>query len=381
MDSITHGLLGAVVAQTGLRQRIGRDATWVAAVAGYSPDLDMFVPWVMSLGGGHVDGFARMTIHRGLSHSLLMVPLIAALFAVPWWVIRRRLARRSKQRQTRPVEIPDGPAPRRPGGPSFGLLYACCFASVLAHPLLDWCTSYGTQLFAPISNTRFALHSMPIVDIIYTPTLILTLLVCYAARKVLRGRSGKWTLIVGWVGLLLSTGYLATGLLLHDAAVAKALRGVQREKVIRADAYPTVGTIFLWRAVIRTEDRWIVKRIHHFADEKNPPRTKTVAATQTTPWIERAKRTPQYERYNWFALGQIRSEQTDYGDRHVIRFHDMRYSWSSDGTESLWPLEVTFSKDGALRSAQRKGHGPPRKEFWRRLGPLGAAAWRDIWNP
>ncbi|MCK4275117.1 MAG: hypothetical protein KAX78_01280, partial [Phycisphaerae bacterium] len=85
--------------------------------------------------------------------------------------------------------------------------------------------------------------------------------------------------------------------------------------------------------------------------------------------------------YNWFALGQIRSEQTDYGDRHVIRFHDMRYSWSSDGTESLWPLEVTFSKDGALRSAQRKGHGPPRKEFWRRLGPLGAAAWRDIWNP
>ena len=43
MDTITQGLLGAVTAQLGFRQRIGRETTWVAAAAGIMPDLDILI--------------------------------------------------------------------------------------------------------------------------------------------------------------------------------------------------------------------------------------------------------------------------------------------------------------------------------------------------
>jgi len=156
MDSLTRGLLGGVVAQTGFRQRIGRDATWVAALAAYSADLDILIPSVMTPAGAYVDGFADLVVHRGLSHSLLGVPVLAALFAVPWWWIRRYRALRDE-------EHADGRAA------PFWLLYACCFAAAPTHPLLDWCTSYGTQLFAPFTRTRYAADCVGIIDMIYTP--------------------------------------------------------------------------------------------------------------------------------------------------------------------------------------------------------------------
>ena len=30
--------------------------------------------------------------------------------------------------------------------------------------MLDWCTTFGTQLLAPVSRARFALDAIPIVD-------------------------------------------------------------------------------------------------------------------------------------------------------------------------------------------------------------------------
>ena len=45
-------------------------------------------------------------------------------------------------------------------------------ASMLSHPLLDWFTTYGTQLLAPFSRHRFAIDGVGIVDPFYSLTLI-----------------------------------------------------------------------------------------------------------------------------------------------------------------------------------------------------------------
>src|SRR4029453_17534356 len=62
-DNLTHGLAGALLAQTGFQQRYGPAAT-VALVAGAElPDAD----FLFAL-GGPVLSFVH---HRGMTHSLL----------------------------------------------------------------------------------------------------------------------------------------------------------------------------------------------------------------------------------------------------------------------------------------------------------------------
>jgi inner membrane protein len=366
MDTITQGLLGAATAQLGFRQRIGRDATWVAAAAGVLPDLDIFIAPLLSLTGHELDSFASLRYHRGLSHSLLFAPVLSLPVAALWWRLRRRSAGRGAQGDS---------ASQRP--PPFRLLYLCVLVAVFTHPLLDWCTSYGTRLLDPLTNARYAIDAAPIVDLIYTPLLIATLLACWVARKIGRGRAPRATLVIGWLGFLASVGYLAAGRVLHDRAAAKAAGLVGRERVVRADAYPATGSIFLWRAVVETDDAWHAVRVHHFSGAP-PERWRRTRAAKAPPneWIERARELPEYEIYDWFAAGRLRAAYRRVDGVHVVEFHDMRYSLGTDGVESLWPLVVEFDAAGRAVFVGRRT-GPRRGDFRKFAGDM----WRDLWNP
>jgi len=376
MDTITQGLLGAVTAQLGFRQRIGRGATWAAAAAAVLPDLDIFVVPVLELTGIETDAMARHRYHRGLSHSLLMVPVLAAGVAVAWWALRRRgLAR--------VVAGPDGrldaraAAGRAVGGqrspPGFGWLYACCLVAVLTHPLLDWCTSYGTQMLAPITDRRFAADVVPIIDIFYTPLLVLTLLLCWVVRKV-KTDPRRATLIVGWTGFLLSVGYLTAGRVMHDLAVARARELVAPgRRIVRADAYPSIGTIFLWRGVVETEDAWLAARIRPIGGR--PPRHNRARKVDNA-WVRRAAGLPAAGAFRWFAMGRTRPTYEKLDGRHVVEFHDMRYGLAAEDVESLWSLRVIFDADGSVREVART-----RRHRRRELGGLIKRVWKDMWAP
>lgn len=97
MDPITQGLLGATTAQLGFRQKLGRSAGWVAAATAMAADLDIFLPTVLSWMGVDVDDQMRVSLHRGLSHSLLAVPLLALPVAWVWWrIVRRGFLKRTR---------------------------------------------------------------------------------------------------------------------------------------------------------------------------------------------------------------------------------------------------------------------------------------------
>ena len=374
MDTITQGLLGAVTAQLGFRQRIGREATWVATIAAVVPDLDIFIMPLLSLAGVETGSFTRARIHRGLSHSLLMTPLIALAITGLWWWLRKSRDRKGAG-NAKPQDPPPPSAPA-PGAPSFRLLYACVFLAVLSHPLLDWCTSYGTQLLAPISGRRLALDAAPIIDFIYTPILIVTLAACFLVRKLTRGGGRRATLVIGWAGMLLSVGYLAAGRGLHDWAAAKARKLAGDERVLRADAYPWMGTIFLWRAVVETEDRWLVSRLHFFGNPGSDNAKFGSAAKVDNDWVRRARREADAETFDWFAMGRVRADYARRDGMHVVEFHDMRYGRRPESTEGMWVLRVTFDESGRLLGVERAQHFHGRD-----MRQYAAETWAEIWNP
>ena len=69
MDSITQAVLGASIQGALLGRWQGRRALLYGAMLGTLPDLDVIIDYG--------DAVADMTYHRGFSHSLLVLSLLA----------------------------------------------------------------------------------------------------------------------------------------------------------------------------------------------------------------------------------------------------------------------------------------------------------------
>ena len=75
---------------------------------------------------------------------------------------------------------------------------------IATHPLLDCFTTYGTQVFQPFDDLRVSWNTISVVDPAYTLPFLILLLV---ASRV--SRHSVWRRRLTWVGLGLSTAYLA----------------------------------------------------------------------------------------------------------------------------------------------------------------------------
>jgi len=207
MDTITHALSGALLARLIAARpllhathalpavqptapvgrfsapwdgRADAPALWqlvlVGAVAGAFPDID-----AVAQAFGDV---AYLRQHRGVTHSVLMMPLWGLLVA---WVMALCFAR------TRGVA----------GG--WKSLYAVATAAIGIHIAGDWITQFGTMLLQPFSDARFGLGAMFIIDLTFTGILIAGLVLA-AWRVHARwpaalglGLAGAWV-GVAWVG-------------------------------------------------------------------------------------------------------------------------------------------------------------------------------------
>lgn len=364
MDTITHGLLGGVVAQLGFRERIGRDATWAAVAAAVVPDLDIFIAPIVNLTGAETDGFAAVSSHRGVTHSFLVIPLIALAAAGLWWWFRRKAGANGRS-------VP------------FWLLYLGVLLPMCTHPLLDAMTSYGTQLLAPLTNHRFAIDAVPIVDIIYTPILILTLLGCYLARK-RRPDGPRAGLRIGWIGFAISVAYLAAGVGFNQLVISR-MRHVAGETCSTRGgspgpaeyrAYPQLGTIFVWRGTRHCPDSWTTYRLNIlYGADPATGESNTVQVVEDD-WIRRARQLPPVRTFEWFALGQTRATSRREDGRHVVEFMDMRYGLSPASPVSIWSLRAVF--DPALQSWEVEMVHPHRRAG---LGTLARRSVRDIVRP
>ena len=137
MDNLCHTLVGAALAEAGLKRRTRLGAATLMIGANF-PDIDVIA---VPLG-------ASLTFRRGWTHGVLaLVVLPFVLAGIMMWWDRRRAARQPQLPRAVPRELV--------------LLSAI---SILTHPALDYLNTYGMRWLMPFSGRWFYGDSLFIVD-------------------------------------------------------------------------------------------------------------------------------------------------------------------------------------------------------------------------
>ena len=177
MDPITHGIAGALLGKSYFAERKGPVAIFAATLGAVFPDIDI-VAEIASR-----DPLAIVKYHRGITHSFVGLPFFAALLA---W-LTRWLARR------RGIETP-----------SWATLTLIYGVGIASHILLDGMTSFGTRMWAPVSQQRVSWDLLFIIDFSFTAIILLPQIAAWIYRE--RARSRMRAL---WMWVLFTLGAVA----------------------------------------------------------------------------------------------------------------------------------------------------------------------------
>ncbi|MCH7224559.1 metal-dependent hydrolase [Haloferula sp. A504] len=227
MDLITQAALGATVGAAVLGPKLGRPAIGWGAMLGLVPDLDgLLMPFI--------DTAWDLWIHRGFSHSMLLVIVASVGLAKP-------LSKRWKRQKV---------TPQRAGW--------FVFLVLATHVLIDCFTVYGTQVLWPFSSRPVAFNNLFIIDPLFT----LPLLVAIVGGLRIDGK--RWKKGVGLrmtaVCLAVSSAYVGLSYWAKHAASTAVAEDLERRGIDwqRRMESPAPFSILLWRAVIeRDEEFWV----------------------------------------------------------------------------------------------------------------------------
>jgi inner membrane protein len=152
MDTLTHALSGALLARATAPKEAAPRALPRRVAAGFfacaAPDLDFVI--------GFVGPVEYLLSHRGVTHSLVLLPAWALLLS---WILAKILRE-----------------PDRDGKAGWRALYGVTALVLFAHIVGDLITSFGTVIFAPLSDWRAALGTTFIIDLWFSGIILLGLI-------------------------------------------------------------------------------------------------------------------------------------------------------------------------------------------------------------
>ncbi|MBI3028128.1 MAG: metal-dependent hydrolase [Candidatus Rokubacteria bacterium] len=285
MDPITHGLTGAVLAQAGLRQRYGYQATLATTAGALIPDIDVL--W--SPAGSVV----ALETHRGITHSF-----VGGLgLALALGLIVRLLGPEKRWRLLSGLAL---------------------LGIVVGHLFLDLITSYGIQLFLPFSRSRPALDLVFIID----PFLTLPLLGALVAGYAWRSRSA----LIGRVAVGIMAGYLGLMAVNHLAAVSTLDRIARSQGIVprRVEALPEPFTPFRWRGFVEDGDTYWQGIV---ALGRAQGRLTPIPKGPRNGPVARAEEVEAVKTFLWFARFPVVIVREE-GARQVVEYQDLRFAHS-----------------------------------------------------
>jgi inner membrane protein len=178
--------------------------------------------------------------HRGLTHSLLMLPAWALALS---WLLAFLL--------------------REPGG--WRALYGVCALGIGAHIAGDVITSYGTMVLAPLSDWRAGIGTTFIIDLWFSGIIVIGLILSAFQYRSRMPATMALALLAGYVGFQ----YLQRQHALEFAAHYAEAHGLANA---RLDAQPRPPTPFNWTVFVSDAERHYFAHINLVRSEPRPYR-------------------------------------------------------------------------------------------------------------
>ncbi|WP_426749153.1 metal-dependent hydrolase [Myxococcus sp. Y35] len=366
MDNLAHSLVGAWMAEAGLK-RTTPLATATLVIGANLPDVDGLV----SFAGSDASLYWR----RGWTHGVLALglwPFVLTGLMLLW----DRYVRRRKHPDLPPARV--------------GPLLLLSTLSVLSHPALDWLNTYGVRLLMPFDGTWFYGDALFIIDpwvwllagaavimadartrksaagwcVLGAATTALVMIPAFVPwpAKVLWGvgvgailwlrlrgthvLSAQRVATVCGVGLLLYLGAIFAG---SQVAAPRAMEWLRSQglPVERTIAGPLPANPFVRDIIALGPDRYHFVRADFLADGERRFRISDPSVPRTPqpgPIVEAALSAPEIRGLaNWLRLPTYQVEERPDGWRVTIR--DVRYSRMRSGGLGTAVVEL----DAALR--------------------------------
>ncbi len=339
MDSMTHILTGGMISMAIDDKKVGNWGTIAGLTVGFFPDTDFVF--------GLFNRKFYLEYHRDFTHSLILIPFYALLLS---WVFVK-LSKR----------------------PYFWSYYKICLPVLVSHVLLDLFTSYGTRIFSPFFEHRYAWDLVFVIDLIFSAIIFFPLVVSFfwkrSSRLICRG---------SLIGL---TVYVLFCWMQHGRAfeLAKTFARHLDEEVVKTASLPQPLSPFRWANYIETKDKVYQgfidflreeppesiphsgSALEHLNNLYYPPEKSQYrpwARLQNSPWVEKALATEGVRFYYWFArFPVVRSVNSNDG-RHRVEFMDL--SFALPGIRTPFVYYVEFDDSGKMQSEGFEKDGKKR---------------------
>jgi inner membrane protein len=302
MDNITHGVLGILLGVAVAAPALRRRAALAALIAAELPDLDVFI-------SSAEDPLYGLQMHRHFTHSLIMVPVLAALglgITAGLYALRRRAF-------------------------STAGLWLPVLLAAFSHAICDMWTSYGTHWLWPFSEKREAWDLISVIDPLLTlPLLVLALSAWRKASRVLALAGCAWCACY----LTLCTVQHSRAMTALGAAAADAGHQPGRMTV-----KPSFANIMVWRGLYEWEGSVHILCIRPGITEGTVLKERVVVPQPSLAELRALApselQAGDVERFFHFSDGWVALHPSVPG-----LVGDLRYSALPGAREPLWGIEL-----------------------------------------
>jgi inner membrane protein len=344
MEPITHFLTGACIGRAGFNRKTAC-ATVVATLAAEAADMDIL--WSFR---GPV---ANLQHHRGITHTFIGAPVVAAVVAgviggVHLW---------RKRRRPQPPAAEGEPIQRRLPELHWGWLYLTGLIAAFSHILLDWTNNYGVRPLFPFNPRWYAGSFVFIAEPVWWALLLLALIMpalfgladreIGARRTLFRGRGWAIFALAGMTvyGCWRWAEHAQAEALLRNTSVANA-------PVSRVFVSPYPVTPWRWHAILDTPGFYQTAEVNTRSGAiDSDAQTDVLYKPADTPAVEAAKQTWLGRAYlDWGTWAVVRDvgQQPAPGAEPpnlpagrawtTVEFTDLRFAYAFRGGQNTKPL-------------------------------------------
>jgi membrane-bound metal-dependent hydrolase YbcI (DUF457 family) len=398
MDTITHGIAGALIAKAAFRGQdmlgakpVNRERiiTWSLMLGAIFPDSDVFREFFSR------NDLLILTWHRSVTHSLVCLPIFAvALAALTHWFVRWR----------------------KWDAPSLGVLIVVYAVGILSHILLDLVTSFGTMVWSPVKWSRPAWDLIFIIDFTLSAILLVPQIVAwvYAKGEGLQRRAlGSWLVfaagafgvaaigmsvgapismrallaavvilaavfllptvrqwglhvrLASWnlAGLLFALGYLGAAAYAHHAALQRVdkFSSSLHLEVQSQGALPFPPSLWHWDGLVLTP-HGVYELRTNLSEESSEVQAASASPERDSslsyrfypdappnPYIDAAKRLPEVQTVLWFARFPVTRFHKE-GAEAVVEISDLRFPQMRPDRPASFTYRVRLAADQTVLS-------------------------------